>query len=98
MWRKQECQSARNFFEDECELYIAEQKWMPVTERPPKPDAYLVTYHDYVSDDGIREVDVLEYVEYRDREMKNVEYGWWGYEKVVDAWMQLPEPYRPEEG
>lgn len=26
LWRKQECQSAKNFFEDECELYVAESK------------------------------------------------------------------------
>ena len=26
LWRKQECQSAKNFFNDECELYAAESK------------------------------------------------------------------------
>jgi hypothetical protein len=33
LWREVECQSARSFFEDECELYDAERKkgkWNPI--------------------------------------------------------------------
>lgn len=31
LWRKQECQNAKSFFDDECELYDAEQSREKVT-------------------------------------------------------------------
>lgn len=43
LWRKQECQSAKNFFNDECELYAAERKkgkW--VQTNPPERSDNIV--------------------------------------------------------
>lgn len=66
----------------DCPLIEPEERWIPVSERPPEEDGdYLVTFKMLF----LRPVEVCTFTD-----------GQWdkgGYEKVL-AWQPLPESYR----
>lgn len=80
LWEKQECQNAQNFFEDECELYDTEPRWISVTEQlPNETNEYLVCYIN-----GDVSTDWFGFTDYGSIA---------GFDEDIIAWMPLPEPY-----
>lgn len=72
-------------------------KWIPITERLPEDDKYIM-----VSFDNFTQSDIGRYE--ADKDGNGAFYpgdddkGYASYGLFVNAWMPLPEPYRESEG
>lgn len=70
--------------------YVEIPKWVPVTERLPEHhEDVLVTGDEAISGKKVYSVKVWDVDRRRPESAPSIRW---------DAWMPLPEPYRPEEG
>ena len=91
LWRSQECQSAKSFFEDECELYAEVPRWIPATDAdnlPKKSTPCLVACNQW----GGEKVRKATYL---DSEKRFFEGGF-DITEYVTHWMPSPEPPKEE--
>ena len=74
------------------EVPVPEQRWIPVTERLPEHEKYVLV----TDSDGDVEIASMEFI----WEGDNEGYAWWLHDIghiEVTAWMPLPSPYKEKE-
>lgn len=70
---------------------LEKQRWFSVTERLPEPHKdVLVAYRDFGEDTSI----FIDCIEDNNGRLTWSTYN--GAKDIIDAWMPLPEPYRPD--
>ena len=66
-----------------------EQRWIPCSERLPKPESKEQRRGFYLTTNGYGSVGVTRYEFYNDFQKTG-----WQNDIRIDAWMSLPEPYK----
>ena len=91
LWRNEERQDASFFSrtDDECEFFLEERRWIPVTERLPDPGDRVLCVVKSFAFPGSKYYNILRYDRYGFNENGI-------YTDGVTHWMPIPEP--PKEG